>query len=146
MLRPLVLPQPAPIWPARDAHATERILARPLFSPTRRPPLVPSSERIDDAVRLSGIIVSPSGKLAIIQLGTAPRPFVLGEGASVGRWQAQTILADQVTLTDGAQIVTLRTSFTKRVPAAPSVPLGVLRARDEAGRHITPPTFLQRHR
>ncbi len=129
--------------PDHIVDSVARILARPLFSPTRRP-LVTRPEQLTDSLRLSGIIVSPNGKVAIFQSTRAARPVVLSEGLSVGRWKAQTIFSDRVTLSDGAIVVTLRPTFATNGSAADVVAVRMLRARDSGGRHIQPPTFLER--
>ena len=123
-----------------------RILVRPLFSPTRRPIVAGetvTSEHPSNPPRLSGILVSPNGNVAIFQPDKGDRPVVLGEGGYVERWRTQIISKDEVTLTDGSRQLTLRPSFGEGSTAVPQAPL--VRARDASGRHTRPRTYLERH-
>ncbi len=84
--------------PAGELLAT--ILARPLFSPTRRPP------RADEAAapaaqlggaRLTGIVTGPGQRLAIfVEEGAKPRE--LAEGDSVNGWRIEAITPYEVSL------------------------------------------------
>jgi hypothetical protein len=109
--------QPPP--PERDAGGwATAILARPLFSISRRPPKL-AAGRHDEAgqseARLSGILIGRFGRRAIFAPDGAGKPMVLAEGASVNESTIQKILPDQVILASGT---VLRPAFDhNRVPA-----------------------------
>jgi hypothetical protein len=117
---------------ARDhvADWVETILARPLFSPSRRPPSVATAglaaEIIVGLPRLAGILVSPAGKRAIFAAGSGGKPLIVAEGDSVGKWTVRAIESSAVTLTgpDGARV--LHTSFqNSTAPAQPAQPASI---------------------
>lgn len=89
------------------------ILARPLFSATRRPP--PGGGASGTAgvgvPRLSGVLVSPSGKHAIFAAPPEGKGFVASEGAQIGGFVLQSISAGQVTLIGPGGTRVLRPSF-----------------------------------
>lgn len=84
-------------------------LARPLFSPNRRPAALATGPA-DGTPRLSGILVTPAGRRAIFA-GADGKPVVVGEGAAVGRYQVGSIAAGQVVLLGADGSRTLRPSF-----------------------------------
>jgi len=91
--------------PARDASGWARsILARPLFSISRRPPKLAAGHH-DEAgpseARLSGIMIGRFGRRAIFAPDGPGKPMVLAEGASVNDSTIQKILPDQVILASG---------------------------------------------
>jgi len=78
----------------------ETVLARPLFSPNRRPPATtPGAAPGPVALpRLAGVMVGPFGKLAIFA-GTADgKPTVASEGSSLGNYVVEAIEVGQVTV------------------------------------------------
>lgn len=80
------------------------ILARPLFSPNRRPAAAPddgAAGRVPGLPRLSGILVGPFGRSAIFASDTS-RPVVLGEGGRIAAYTVRSIDASGVRL-DGPQ-------------------------------------------
>lgn len=82
------------------AGLVQTILARPLFSPTRRPPAHASAPADKSLPRLAGVIVTPAGRRAIFA-PAAGRPVVVPEGGSIGRYVVRSIAPGQVTLLDG---------------------------------------------
>jgi hypothetical protein len=118
--------EPAPAPPAnRTGEWVATILARPLFSPDRRPPPgdVQSSTATPDILpRLTGILVSPAGKTAIFADPTGGKPIVLREGDRIGAFTVQAIEAGQVTLTgpEGTQV--MRPAFEAGSAASASPP------------------------
>jgi hypothetical protein len=109
---------------ARAASAwAESVLARPLFSISRRPPKVQASAgtaAAPDQARLSGILIGRFGKRAIFAPEGGGKPLVLGEGASVNESTIRSIEPNQVVLTSGTVLIP---SFDKnRVPSQPYVP------------------------
>jgi hypothetical protein len=95
------------------------ILARPLFSASRRPPHVAAGARDEaapDEARLSGILIGGFGRRAIFAPSGGGKPLVLGEGAAVNESTIRSIQPDQVVLASG---IVLRPAFDKnRVPTA----------------------------
>src|SRR5882724_9794992 len=93
---PPAQPSPASIVSGQLARATlgpslSTIVARPLFSPSRRPleKEAPVSEDFNGK-RLSGIIIAPEQRIAIFAVDGG-KPLALGEGETVGAWQIETI-------------------------------------------------------
>jgi hypothetical protein len=83
------------------------VLARPLFSPARRPPAEqvsdqPAAEATAEAPpRLAGVIVGPTRRSAIFA-DTTGRPRIIGEGDTIGRFTVELIAPNQVTLRSAA--------------------------------------------
>jgi hypothetical protein len=79
----------------------DTILARPLFTPDRRPPHQPHVEAAPVAAvgppRLAGVLISPAGKAAIFA-ADGPKPIVVHEGGKLGQYTVQLIEAGRVTL------------------------------------------------
>lgn len=111
--------------PPESTEAWRRVLlARPLFSPGRRPPANAGGATLAGLPRLTGVLVAPSGRHAIFAGGV-----VLAEGARIGRYRVRRIEAGQVTLSgpDGPHVVrpqfaALATSATAPAPRAPPAP------------------------
>jgi hypothetical protein len=96
-------PSAPPLRKTADWAAT--ILARPLFSISRRPPRVVARGPAETAVgeaRLSGIMISRYGRHAIFAPDGGGKPLVLAEGASVNDSTIRSIQADRVVLASGA--------------------------------------------
>ncbi len=92
------------------------ILARPLFSISRRPPKVAAgrSAALDGMPRLSGIMIAPGIRKAIFAPEGGGKPVVLGEGASLADTAIRTIAPGEVILASGQ---VLRPMYDKnRVP------------------------------
>ncbi len=84
-----VLPDPAHV---RDWTAT--ILARPLFSQSRRPAATVTSG--PQRPRLAGIVVGPAGRRAIFAGSGDARGVVAAAGQQAGAWRVVSIDADSV--------------------------------------------------
>ncbi len=85
------------------------ILARPLFSPLRRPPAPPVAD-IAKLPRLSGIMVTGSSRYAIF----APqggKPVVAAEGQSIGPYEIRRITTALVTIDGPLGTMNLHTSY-----------------------------------
>lgn len=116
---------PAGPYDARAKHTAPRahaenvqawvgnILARPLFSPDRRP-----AAGMDDAAaagvpglpRLTGILVGPFGRSAIFA-GNASKPVVLGEGGRIDAYTVRSIDATEVRLDGPSGVQRLQPEF-----------------------------------
>jgi hypothetical protein len=82
-----------------DVVAT--ILARPLFSATRRPPQNASTGSSADNdlanARLTGIVTEPGRRLAIFAV-SGEKPLKVAEGDAVSGWRVESITAREVSL------------------------------------------------
>lgn len=99
----------ASIRPDQTEQLVETVLARPLFSPNRRPPATASGN--SGMPRLSGIVLSPAGRTAIFQPASGKRAIVVGKGETVDGWIVQDIATDAVTLARANEAMTLRPKF-----------------------------------
>ena len=104
------------ILPARDTAQArvEIILARPLFNPSRRPP--PGSTSSDSAgpaalPRLSGVLVSPTGKSLIFAGLANGKPVVVTEGGRIGSYVVKSIGAGEAIVNGPDGTKTLRPVF-----------------------------------
>lgn len=141
--RPVAPLRSSPALPSRGGMAAERnvaaaqaiILARPLFSPDRRPPAgsaaTPAART--GLPRLAGVLIDPSGRRAIFADG--PRQSVVTEGGAVGEWRVAAIEAGQVTLRGPDGTLRLHPAFA----ATPTEPP----ARAPAPPAPTSPTLMQ---
>jgi hypothetical protein len=90
-----VLPLPSSL-PARAEERMPTIVARPLFSSSRRPAVSEPSS----LPRLAGTMVSPARKRALFAGNSESAPYsLLAEGDQFGNWTVQAIAAGTVTLT-----------------------------------------------
>ncbi len=116
LMVPATAPLPAPAAPA-SAPAAEaddagrrvaEVLARPLFSPGRRPAAQAAKPAAATAPlpRMTGVIVTPAGRRAIFANG-AGKAVVVMEGGRIGAYAVQSIEAGRVTLAgpDGQRVV-----------------------------------------
>lgn len=113
-------------------HRVTELLTRPLFSPSRRPPAetahpvnVPSKL----LSRLSGVVVSPSGRFAIFDSGDGSRSIIAKVGDHVGATAIEIIAAGQVAVREADGTVMLHTAFASQASQA-SLPI-------PAGKRIT---------
>lgn len=109
----------------RRSEEVAMILARPVFSPTRRPKTdaaapAEAAAPITSLPRMTAILVN--GKLRSAIFDGAGKPTVLGEGGHLGPFTIQSIEPQQVTIVgpDGKRVV--RTSFSNAPPPAPAFP------------------------
>lgn len=75
--------------PAVVQDWTRTVLARPLFSPSRRPAATIAAG--PQQPRLAGIVMDPSGRRAIFAGDGDARGIVAGVGQQAGAWQIQAI-------------------------------------------------------
>ena len=105
----------APTPPAAADQTPEWVttaLARPLFSPDRRPAAAVASAvgaSLPGLPRLAGIVVGPFGRSAIFAV-EGSKPIVVGEGGRVAAYTVTSIEATEVRLIgpEGAQAVSTR--------------------------------------
>jgi hypothetical protein len=123
--------------PAPD-HTSEwiaTILARPVFSPDRRPPAeiasTPGMRIADELPRLSGVLVGPFGRSAIFAVD-GRKPLVVDVGGHIDAWTVRTIDADTVQLSGPRGARTLHPSFASS-PAGAADPAGATMPRQRIG-------------
>jgi hypothetical protein len=95
--------------PATPPEVTANILARPLFTPGRRPDRAPESanpeKNVTDLPRLTGIVTVMGKKLAIFQPWGGGKPIVGGVGTDIEGRKIQAISVDEILMVgpDGAE-------------------------------------------
>lgn len=98
------------------------ILARPLFSPSRRPAATAAAPGPGGLPRLAGVIVGPEGKTVIFAAGEGA-PILAHEGGQVGAYRVQSIGAGEVTVRGPEGVRVLRPAFASTdIGAAPPKP------------------------
>jgi len=114
--------QPPPI---EELVATA--VARPLFSPTRRPAERASPSNVSDPdmsdIRLTGIVLEPNRHLAIFAVAGA-KPVVRAEGESLKEWRLDSISPTEVSLTGpgGSRTLAPKTDPNLVRPGPPAFP------------------------
>ncbi len=125
-------PPPPPSGVQREAMAA--ILARPLFSPGRRPAALPMASTVPQAAlpRLSGTFVHGADRSVIFVPASGSKPVIAHEGAVVGGYIVQAIEAGRVTLAGPDGVHVLRPAFDPQSPAVrpgavgtPALPPGI---------------------
>lgn len=100
------------------------ILARPLFSSTRRPPQnAPAGASADSDLadtRLTGIVTEPGRRLAIFAVN-GEKPLKVAEGDAVSGWRVESITAREVSLSGPSGSKTLQPKMDPNLapPAGP---------------------------
>jgi len=92
------------------AALASAILARPIFSATRRP-VQGAALGSTGLPRLAGVLISRGVKTAIFADDSVGRSVAVAEGASMGPYLVQSIAAGQVTVLEADGIHTLHPSF-----------------------------------
>lgn len=87
-----------------EAERVATILARPLFTPSRRPPAGPASA---GGLRLSGVVVGPDSRLAIFEPPKGGKPVIVQVGQQVSGAVVRAIGPTSVLLTgpDGPRVL-----------------------------------------
>ncbi|HLY56040.1 MAG TPA: hypothetical protein VKS60_10815 [Stellaceae bacterium] len=123
-------PPPSALHPAevdRD-DMVDTLLARPLFSPTRRPDR--TALAVEEGVRptvdlprLSGILISGDSRQAIFQAEGDDKPTVLEEGGEVAGWQIEKISDRAVVISGPGGARTVKPEFDPNAkPGEPAMP------------------------
>ena len=104
---------------ALSAQEVATMLARPLFTPDRRPAEA-GGDATTGLARLTGVVVTAAGKTAIFAGSVDGRPLVVPEGARIGQYVVASIEADAVTIIgpDGRRV--LHPTFDPNQPAVQS--------------------------
>jgi hypothetical protein len=109
--------------PSADSIATS--LARPLFSPTRRPAEIAQSGPVTSELtdkRLAGIVVEPERRLAIFAVAGG-KPVTVTEGEEIGGWQILTITAKEISVRGPGGTKTLQPKIDPSATAPVRTPL-----------------------
>lgn len=109
------------------ARLSAKLLARPLFSPARRPTDATGLLARDPAPsvpRLTGIIVTSAGRQAIFA-GPGGKPVVLREGDRFGAFSVQAIRPGQVVLSGPDGTHALGPTFEPGMRSAQSFPVAL---------------------
>lgn len=124
--------------PARRDELLATTLARPLFSPARRPPeaaQTTASELSDK--RLSGIVVEPDRRFAIFAV-TGAKPLTVVEGDSVDGWRVESITPNEISLVGPKGNRTLQPAPDKASVPQPRPPRGNAASRPAPQSHGPP--------
>ncbi len=118
-------------------------LDRPLFAPDRRPvaPTAAGPGGVAGLPRLSGIMITPTGRRAIFAAIGGGKPAVVAEGGSLGRYLVQSISIGEVVVIgpDGRHSLHLAFDGAPRaVPPAPPIVPGQDVARAAAPSETNP--------
>jgi hypothetical protein len=114
-------------------------LARPLFSPTRRPPQTTGNSPADAGLtdtRLTGIVTEPDRRLAIFTVAGA-KPVALTEGEIVSGWRIDSISPGEVFVSGPSGAKTLQPSADRNAAAQPRPPTAG--RTPERGAGVAPP-------
>ncbi len=117
LLPTVVRPNPVQAVRDRDARLTE-VLARPLFSPDRRP-VASAARAVNGLARLTGIVITDRQKLAIFAGAPGSRPVVAEEGARLGGYMVRTINGLGVTVVGPEGSMVIRPVFDPTDPKTP---------------------------
>jgi hypothetical protein len=112
-------------------------LAKPLFSPTRRPPQSTQAGAAEDNdladTRLAGIVTTPARRLAIFAV-KGDKPLKRVEGDEVSGWRIESITPREVSLSGPSGTKTLQPKFDPNlVPPAVKPPPGGARLPNAPG-------------
>lgn len=105
---------PEPHFEIAPIEAFEIVVQRPLFSPTRRPPIeqtarVTTSENV--TLVLKGILIDKDARIALIRPRNSGKIERLAEGQEIGGWTVMLIAPDHVVLERGGREQTLEPGF-----------------------------------
>jgi hypothetical protein len=100
------------------------ILARPLFSSTRRPPEGVTNAAIDSDLaetRLTGIVTEPGRRIAIFAVN-GDKPLRMAEGDVVSAWRIESITPREVSLSGPSGTKTLQPKMDPNLAPPPGQP------------------------
>lgn len=130
----------SPITRAQNPRPEElvtTILARPLFSSSRRPPQdAPSGAADSDLTdaRLTGIVTTPRHRMAIFAV-SGDKPLKVAEGDAVSGWRVESITPREVSLSGPTGTKTLQPKLDPNLAPPPGQPP----VGQPGGRVPTPP-------
>lgn len=106
--------------PDRHDEQLNTILARPLFSPDRRPE-ASGARSVSGLPRLAGIVMTGSRRVAIFA-APGSKPVVVDEGARIGPYDVKAISESGVTVVGPEGTMVLRPMFDSAPPPAGRAP------------------------
>jgi hypothetical protein len=106
---------------AIDARVGE-VLARPVFSPDRRP-VATSTRSATGLTRLTGIVITGSRKVAIFAAQAGGRPVVAEEGSRISAYELKAISDTGVTVVGPTGTMVMAPLFDPAPPPPPKRPL-----------------------
>ncbi|HEY1260056.1 MAG TPA: hypothetical protein VGF34_12495 [Stellaceae bacterium] len=134
-------PPPLPERESREAEPIAPILARPLFSSTRRPPQTADASPTDTGLsdtRLTGILIAPGRHIAIFAPAGA-KLLSVTEGQTMSGWRIDSITPTEVSLSGPEGTKTLQPKFDPNLaPPTPPQPEAAAAAPPTAnpGQHV----------
>ena len=131
-VRPAPLPQAEAGSAVSEPSGSEvaAVLARPLFTPGRRPETPEAASPLaapgrPELPRLTGILVTPAGRRAIFVALEGGHATVVTEGSAVGPWRVEAIRSAEVQLAGPDGRRTVRPSYSQ----TPALAVGSCRWR-----------------
>lgn len=120
-------PKPRPVASPTDQSNRHdewfsAIVARPLFSPDRRP-VAPDARTVRGLPRLSGIVVSGSRRVAIFAAPSGGNPVVVEAGSRMGAYDVREITETGVMVVGPQGATTIRPIFDAAAPVSPKAPV-----------------------
>lgn len=99
------------------------VLARPPFTPGRRPPVrqtvQPATDNAQADLRLTGIITAPGGGVAMAIDQRTQQPVTLRAGSPFQDWTVDTVTRDSVTLRRGGETRLLTLPLARQAVTGP---------------------------
>ncbi|MFZ3236962.1 MAG: hypothetical protein WA184_16535 [Stellaceae bacterium] len=132
------LPAARPEIGAQYGAMIATILARPLFSTTRRPPPLndgPAEDTSFSDTRLAGIVTEPGRRFAIFAPAGA-KPMTVKEGDTVSGWRVDSITPLEVSLSGPGGTKTLQPKIDPNL--APPAPPTTTEAAPRTARPVNP--------
>jgi hypothetical protein len=141
-VQPKVAPVPASFtMPPLQQYA--ELIARPLFSESRRPMEGPREAATESSgFALLGIVVSESGRYALLEHGKPPRVHRLGEGEALAGWTIEQIQLDRLVVRNGTTREQLKPKAPERAktPGTVAAPAAAVPAAGAKPPAAPPPT------
>ena len=110
-------PDPTFVMQPRDAYA--EVVTRPLFSPTRRPPVVAAPGKLSE-FKLTGTVMSAQGRLALLSQRSPPKIERIVQGQTFQGWLVKSIDSHHVILERDGNLAEM--GYSGIADAAPQQP------------------------
>jgi type II secretory pathway component PulC len=117
-------PDPTFVMRPRDAYA--EVVTRPLFSPTRRPPVVVGLGNLSE-FKLTGTVMSAQGRYALLVQRSRPKIERIVQGQTFQGWLVKSIDSDHVILERDGNLAEM--GYSGIADVAPQQPTAVAAAR-----------------
>ena len=119
-------PDPTFVMQPRDAYA--EVVTRPLFSPTRRPPVVVGPGNLSE-FKLTGTIISAQGRYALLAQRSRPKIERIVQGQNFQGWLVKSIDSGHVILERDGNLAEM--GYSGIADAAPQQPTAVAAAAQQ---------------